>query len=131
MPVHVFKTEVIQAVSFEAHYPASEALFPLLQLEISFQNVFGTEYDAWDRNPEGEICIQRLVELTMHQELNYLDLALLTQINIRSRCYHYLRSNDLLCYPNVIPFQWLPYRIPSLSEGRLGEKALLIEFPQG
>ncbi len=62
-------------------------------------------------------CI-KIVDAMTQKILEYEKLPSLTQLDSSCHCYNYLRTNSLLCYPNVIAFQSLPYRMPSFSSDR-------------
>lgn len=129
MPIYTFKVTLIRSLARLYSFATKEEMQPALCLEISFRNVFSNDYDAWNKQPEGELVIDKIVNCRTQTLLILHELDIITQIEIRSFCFDYLRANELLRYPNIIPFQNLPYRCPAFSPDK-SQTAELIEFPQ-
>lgn len=129
MSVYVFNTEAIQSLSSVICFHTSKELLPPLMLQITFRNFFLKDYDAWDRSADGEISIEKIVDTLTQNVLSYEKFPFIAQLDIRCRCYDYLRTNNLLRYPNVIPFQSVPYRMPSFSKDWPNQMATIIPFP--
>lgn len=116
MSVYVFNAEAIQGLPSVICFQKAKARKSPPVLEITFRNFFISDYDAWDEQTEGEVSIEKVVDISTQHVLNYSKLPFIAQLDIRCRCYNFLRINHLLRYPNVIPFQSLPYRMPSLYD---------------
>ncbi|KTD33925.1 hypothetical protein Lnau_2069 [Legionella nautarum] len=116
MGVYVFNAEAIQGLPSVICFLKAKTRKSPFVLEITFRNFFIPDYEAWDKQTEGEVSIEKIVEISTQHSLNYSKLPFIAQLDIRCRCYNYLRINNLLHYPNVIPFQSLPYRMPSLND---------------
>lgn len=100
-----------------------------LSLQITFRNVFKKDYCEWDTRPDGDIYVEKIVDRTTQQVKDWNELSIHSQIDIRSKCFDYLRVNHLLRYPNVFPFQWVPHRAPSFRVDKT-YTAEIIVFPK-